>query len=153
MKKIITLLTLLLCVSLAIGAYAWWDFTTKDDSTDISVGDYVTLTLSDGVLSPADKNLVPEGALLGPDDVTELTVTYTLSIDKELATSATINVEIDNPDEDLFVITYNLSDTTVNQGDTITLTVTVSLIDDAELNDYSSIQNTVQEMSVTVFLT
>ncbi|HHX32574.1 MAG TPA: hypothetical protein GX712_08295 [Bacteroidales bacterium] len=147
-------LTLLLLLSASVGVYAWWDSRRAEKSIEVDVGKSVTLTMSDATLDiAAYEFLVPEGALLGPDDETVINATFNLTIDKELENAATVNVTLINPKDDLFVLDYELSgDGKINKNNPVTLTVTIKLVNDAEAIDYSTIKNSTKYIQVIVFI-
>ena len=148
-------LTLLLFLSASFGVYAWWDSKRAEKDIEVNVGESVTLSMSDAILDIAvDEFLVPQGALLGPKDKTVINATFNLTIDKLLASDATVNVTLVNPDDDLFVLDYVLDpvDGQINSAKPVTLTVTIRLVNDALDVDYSVIKSSTKNIQVIVFI-
>ena len=148
-------LTLLLLLSASFGVYAWWDSKRAEKNIEVNVGESVTLNMSDATLDIAeDEFLVPQGALLGPKDKTVINATFNLTIDKLLASDATVNVTLVNPDPELLVVDYTLdpADGKINSTNPVTLTVTIRLVNDAETIDYSAIKNSTKDIQVIVFI-
>jgi hypothetical protein len=135
--------------------YAWWDSKRAEKNIEVDVGESVTLNMSDATLDIADDEfLVPQGALLGPKDKTVINATFNLTIDKLLASDATVNVTLVNPDPELLVVDYTLdpADGKINSTNPVTLTVTIRLVNDAETIDYSAIKNSTKDIQVIVFI-
>jgi flagellar basal body-associated protein FliL len=151
----VPLILLLLFLSVSIGVYAWWDSKRAEKNIEVDVGESVTLNMSDATLDIAeDEFLVPQGALLGPKDKTVINATFNLTIDKLLASDATVNVTLVNPDPELLVVDYTLdpADGKINSTNPVTLTVTIRLVNDAETIDYSAIKNSTKDIQVIVFI-
>jgi hypothetical protein len=151
----VPLILLFLFLSASIGVYAWWDSKRAEKNIEVDVGESVTLNMSDATLDIAeDEFLVPQGALLGPKDKTVINATFNLTIDKLLASDATVNVTLVNPDTELLVVDYTLdpADGKINSTNPVTLTVTIRLVNDAETIDYSAIKNSTKDIQVIVFI-
>jgi hypothetical protein len=142
-------------VSLVGATWAYWDSKRAEKNIEVDVGESVTLNMSDATLDIAeDEFLVPQGALLGPKDKTVINATFNLTIDKLLASDATVNVTLVNPDPELLAVYYTLdpADRKINSTNPVTLTVTIRLVNDAEAIDYSAIKNSTKNIQVIVFI-
>lgn len=148
-------LTLLLLLSASFGVYAWWDSRRAQKNIKVDVGESVTLTMSGANLGDAaGKSLVPQGALLGPNDITVIIATFNLTIDKQLANDATVKVTLVNPDNNLFVLDYELNpgDGKINFEKPVNLTVSIRLVDNARTIDYDDIKGEIKNIKVIVFI-
>lgn len=154
-------LILLLFLSTSFGVYAWWDSRRAEKYIKVDVGESVTLNMSDADLgSDAGKRLVPQGALKGSNDIYVINATFNLTIDKQLAEDATVNVTFGNLDTTLLVVEHTLdpadpadpADGKINKNKPVTLTVTIKLADDAEATDYTAIKNSIKNIQVVVFI-
>jgi hypothetical protein len=86
MKKILLSLFLLVAVSVfTVGSYAFWDnLSSTESDNNISLGENATLVATKDitVITPAGKTLVPDGAVMGINDIQELTEEYIVTLSK-----------------------------------------------------------------------
>jgi len=126
------ILLLVLIITTAF-SYAYWDNLTKDDSSNITIGEGATLSF-EVVVDPEGKKLVPEGTVLDDDEVEAITYTYTVSLDKDFTNPLDLAVtvsdkKIDNNEAlaDFFGVNIVKSAETINFGAGVTVTVTITL--------------------------
>lgn len=79
-KKSIIAALLVFLLGGTIGAYAWWDRLQDTSNETILIGEGLTLTVSEAVVSTGT-TLVPASAVLQPGDVVEKTFAYTVALD------------------------------------------------------------------------
>ena len=153
-KKLAIVLVALFAFGGTVSAYAWWDTlqeTQLDQQLTIGVGTdlSITVTADDGALT-----LVPNEALLGDNDTKSYTFDYTLVLSKQLAADATLDATVSNitvggianPGAITVAPTYDTQNINADSPVTVTLTVTMADILEA---DYATYANQVIEFDVT----
>ena len=131
---IVVLLVLIIATAFS---YAYWDDLTKSDPRDITIGEGVTLDYV--VTVDQTGNLVPDTAIIKDGDVTEVSYTYTVKLDKAVTTPLQLLVaesdkKIDGNSAlgELFNVEISLSAETINFGADVEVTVTVTLNEPTE---------------------
>lgn len=150
-KNYLVFVLVFLMIAVTGLSFAYWDSLSNSDSQTVDIGVGAEVTVSGSIETG---NLVPEGVLMGNGDVTSLTSTYTVVINKAPAAPYNLEVEIttvtNESAEDvknLFVFEINGEiDGSATYTDAFTDTKTeqqvvieVSLVADGETVDFSKI--------------
>lgn len=164
MKKNILKISLVLVLVMALfgltmTSFAFWDNLTQEQNDQtIVVGEGTTVTVTANVSAQDGKTLVPQEAALGVNDTKSYVLTYDVVVDKELAADLNLaavvsNVLIDASStyEELLDITVVLSANTINFGDTVVVTITVTF--DAGIEWTETMYNAVAEKNITFDVT
>jgi len=150
-KLFIALLLGFLLLGTTIGAYAWWDSLQKQDDGIIDISEGVELVITGEV--PSSGKLVPTSAVLQDGNVTSITVTYTLNLNKRdsiadaivteilnLTVSVT-NIKVDGVDNPYNLIKVEYSSTTIsNDSVDVILTFSIREITDGAVTGTPSAQ-------------
>lgn len=146
-KKLGALLVLLFILGGTVGAYAWWDSRTRDEEETINIGHGVTLEVEAVAEAPEGKFLIPVGAIVKSDDVTEVVLTYNVAFNYALAEDLYLvvthkDVEIDGDDSLAHLVNIDIhqAEAMVNNVDVL-VTVTVTLSEPADQAEYDAIAN------------
>lgn len=147
-KLLSSILILFVVFGLGLSISAVWDVLSKrDDNNNVTLSDNVELVVSETVGNTG--NLVPESAVLKEGDVTSVTYTYVVSLDKTKqlqnalnATVAVENVKIDGSDtySDLVNVVISNESFTLAE-DEVTVTVTISLNEPENMDQVNAIMN------------
>jgi len=149
MKKLMVVLVALLALGGTVTAYSWWDNLEEQKSETLVVGEGIDLVVSDSVVTPAGKVLVPSEAVLKANDITEIVLTYNVNLDKAANQALDLNVVESNvlvggvntySSLVEFVISTDVTATTVN-ADVVVVTVTISLGNPVDQTAYNAIIN------------
>ena len=160
MKKFVIAALLLLMVGSTTLAFAWWDSLQVDrEDIVIGIGEGVTLQVS---VDPAiSGELVPAGVIAQPNQVTSVTLNYTVTLDREVSNPLTLEVEESNVrvggNETLgqFIgFDISLSSPTVQLGSSVDVTIVVTLeltqaVVEAENLDLDNFRNQDIEFDLT----
>lgn len=149
LKKLAIVLVALFAFGGTVSAYAWWD-QLDQAATDqtLTIGSRANLGLTVNASAEAGKTLVPDEALLGVNDVKSYTFTYTLVLDKQLATDqnldATVsNIEVGgvaNPGSAVSVVaSYDTQ--VINADSPVTVTLTVTMANPVDETQYDLLAN------------
>jgi len=135
-KKLAIVLVALVAFGGTVSAYAWWDtLQTEQTGQTLTIGEGTVLTVAANPSAELGKNLVPDEALLGVNDVKSYTLTYNLTLDKQLAADATLTAVVDNilvggvanPGSAISVaVAYDTQAINLDSAVVVTLTVTMA---------------------------
>lgn len=146
-KKIMAAIAVAIVLGGSAFAYAWWDNLDQTQAETLTIGQGVTLQVNASAIAPEGKYLVPEGAVLKANDVTEIVLTYNAKLDQAVLTPLTLTVEVSNvlinadaTYADLVNINITKAATTVNDADVL-VTVTITLTEPATEIAYDAIIN------------
>lgn len=149
LKKLAIILVALFAFGGTVSAYAWWDQLDQAavDQT-LTIGSRTNLGLTVNASAEAEKTLVPDEALLGVNDVKSYTFTYTLVLDKQLATDqnldATVsNIEVGgviNPGSAINVV-VGYDTQIINADSPVTVTLTVTMANPIDETQYNLLAN------------
>jgi len=123
MKKLITIVAILLLLGISSLSYSYWDSLQVKENVDLSIGKGTTLLVSVTENIPEGKSLIPADALQGVNDITSVTIKYSVKLDKTSVILPTLTVEAtdvriggDTTYSDLVVITISKPDTVSNDA-------------------------------------
>jgi len=152
-KKFAIVLVALFAFGGTVSAYAWWDqLQVQETNQTLTIGVGTELTVS-ATTSDLAQTLVPAEALLGTNDTKSYEFTYTLELDKQLASDATLSVLVDNisvggvanPGAITITPTYA---TSINGDSPVTVTLTVTMANILQA-DYATYANKIIAFDVT----
>lgn len=157
-KVIAAFVVMMFALATTVGVtYAWWDMLqaerTETDVIDLGTGG--TISIDATVNSGTGKTLVPSGVTMGPNDVTSITLTYTIGLDKQytnpLALSATAtNILIDGSATYASLVSIAISgDTTINGDADATVELTITLGMPADQTAYNAVAGKAITFTVT----
>lgn len=144
-KFLIVLNSLLLLLLVSVGVFAVWDSLREERSKGIAVGVGLDLTVTESVSITG--TLIPVGNRLGVGEVNEIELIYTVSINKNLAADATLNVRAVNKliggqseNSNLVKVKIEPSSTTIkDKATSVTVKVTVTLTEPSSQEIYDAV--------------
>jgi hypothetical protein len=132
LKKLITTVAMLLFMGITFISYSYWDSLQKKENVNISIGKATTLLVSITENVPEGKTLIPADVLQGINDITSVSIKYSVKLDKIPIVSPALNVEANDIKiggettySDLVVISISKPD--IVSGDFADVTVLISL--------------------------
>ncbi len=146
-RKLSILLVVLAAFGGTVSAYSWWDTLQVTQSETLTIGEGTDLVLAVNATAPAGKVLVPDGVVLGVNDVDEIVLSYDVNLSKEAQSDLELNTSVSNLliDGDDTYISYVVIDVTPStvdiNDDTITVTVTVTLTEPLTEVIYNAVVN------------
>jgi hypothetical protein len=156
MKKIFAVILLAILMAGSSMAYAWWDQLSQDQTETLQIGEGVTLTVNAVATAPADKVLVPVGAILKTNDVNQIDLTYNVKLDQSITNDLDLSVVASNIQigglatyADLVNISISQSSATVNDVDVL-ITVSVSISMPETQTIYDEIKNSPITFDLTI---
>lgn len=137
--------------------YAWWDMlqVERTETDVINLGTGGTISIDATVNNETGKTLVPSGVPLGTSDVTSVTLTYTIGLDKQYATALKLttvvsNILIDGNPTYASLVTIAVSgDTTINGNADATVVLTITLGMPADEIAYNAVAGEAITFTVT----
>lgn len=138
-------LLVMLMLGLTYTSFAFWDQLTKTDNITVNIGEGKEITLAVEV-DTTDGVLIPNGKVLGTNEVYSVTKEFTVTLDNE--TQNDLNLSVDASDiniggdetyEDLVIISIDLSTPTIQKGAPVTVTVTIQLEEPSDSTSYGAI--------------
>lgn len=157
-KVIAAFAVMIFALATTVGVtYAYWDMLTAQRTEDdiITLGSGGTISIYATVNSETGKTLVPSGVPLGVNDVTSVTLTYTIRLNKQytspLALSATVtNILIDGSPTYASLVSIPVSgDITINGGADATVVLTITLTEPTSQEAYNAIAGKAITFTVT----
>ncbi|MDD4988414.1 MAG: hypothetical protein PHS68_05935 [Candidatus Izemoplasmatales bacterium] len=146
-KKFMAAIAVAIVLGGSAFAYAWWDNLDQTQEETLTIGQGVTLEVAASAVAPEGKFLVPTGAVLKANDVTEIVLTYNVALDQAVINPLTLSVvasdvliNADATYADLVNINIVKAETTVNNVDVL-VTVTVTLTEPATELAYNAVHN------------
>jgi len=146
-KKFMAAIAVAIVLGGSAFAYAWWDNLDQTQEETLTIGQGVTLEVAASAVAPEGKFLVPTGAVLKANDVTEIVLTYNVALDQAVINPLTLSVvasdvliNADATYADLVNINIVKAETTVNNADVL-VTVTVTLTEPATELAYNAVHN------------
>ena len=146
-KKFMAAIAVAIVLGGSAFAYAWWDNLDQTQEETLTIGQGVTLEVAASAVAPEGKFLVPTGAVLKANDVTEIVLTYNVALDQAVINPLTLSVvasdvliNADATYADLVNINIVKAETTVNNVDVL-VTVTVTLTEPATEVAYNAVHN------------
>lgn len=128
-------------------SYAVWDKLSVAQNETINIGEGTEIQLAVVLEAPAGKKLVPNGVVMGPNDVDEVVLTYNVKLSREAAEDLTLsvvasNVRINGDDTYANLINIDINyDTDINSDDVL-VTVKVSFTEEPQTQEaYDAIYN------------
>ena len=147
MKKILAAIIVALVLGGTAFAFAYWDNTSDSSSVSLTAGQGTTLSLVVSGDESSDGTLVPSTVFVGVNDVTSITMEYTVSLDKTFASDLTFTVVESNvliggssTYSDLVNIAIT-SNPTINGDASETVTVVITLDEPADETAYNAVAN------------
>lgn len=149
MKKTLLSIALLLLLVLVTGAsFAYWDQLQKTEADQtVALGEGSTVVVNAVATPEEGKKLVPANVMMGPNDVTSVTLTYNVHLTKAAASARTFtvtaaNVEINNSNVNAGLVNIDITKAseTVNTDDVL-VTVVVTLTEPDTEAEYNAIVN------------
>ncbi len=145
--KIRSLIVVVLAVILIGGvsmSYALWDKLTVAQEETINIGKGTEIQLEVVLEAPEGKKLVPNGVVMGPDDVDEVVLTYNVKLSRESADDLTLsvaasNVKINNDGAYADLINIDIQYETAINSDDVLVTVKVTLEEPSTQAAYDAI--------------
>lgn len=137
---------MLTLTTLAIATFAYWDSLTKTRDETLEIGNGVELLVGAQATAPEGKVLVPSTAILKPNDVTKIVLTYKVRINQEIVdnlilkvTYADVKIGGEPADPNLVNILIEQNTSQLNNSNVL-VTVTVTLNEPTKAQ-YDSIAN------------
>jgi len=99
LKALLLIVLVLTIVTVTSLTFAYWDQLSKTQpSGDVNIGEGATLVVAAVATAPADKTLIPSDAtiVVGTNDVTSITMTYNVNIDKTSVSDLNLSVALSN---------------------------------------------------------
>ncbi len=148
MKKLLGVLLIVFVFSGTAFAFAYWDSLEANDN-DVTVGIGEGVTLSVNLDQQTDGVLVPSGVVMKTDDVTEVEIEYTVSLDRtDLVSALDLAVVVDNikinndtTHAGLVSVTPDNPKSIFNDSEIVTLTITLDMPGDESAYDAVNNQN------------
>lgn len=148
LKISLVVVLVLALFGLTITSFAFWDQLTQTENETIVIGEGTTVSVAAVVTVPEGKFLVPAGVVMGTNDVSSVELTYEVEIDKELVDALDLSVIassvlIDGSAENAGLVNINiaLAQATINAGDKVLVTVTVTLDEPTSQAQYDAVKN------------
>jgi hypothetical protein len=146
-KKLAIALVALLAMGGTVSAFAWWDTLTETQNETLTIGEGTDLVVGVNVAAPAGATLIPNGFVLGPNDVDSIVLSYNVNLSKVTASDLTLSVSATNvtiggltTNAGLVGIVISPSSTTINNS-VVVVTVTVTLSEPASEAVYNAVIN------------
>jgi len=125
-------------------AFAWWDnLEDTEEDVEVGVGEGVTLTVD--LEEQTEGDLVPEGVVMKEDDITEVDVDFTVTLDQDdLVDPLNLNVDITDKEVGGDADGADLVNAAIDQPETIQnededVVITVSLDEPENEDEYDAI--------------
>ncbi len=121
-------------------AFAWWDSLETNEDVTIGVGEGVTISVN--LDEQTEGDLVPEGVVMKDEDVTEVDIDFTVTLDRtDLAEELDLlvnidNIEIDGVDTHAGLVQTSIDNPGTIQNAPVEVTVTVTLDEPADQSTY-----------------
>jgi len=151
-RNLLSIALLLLLVAVTTLTFAYWDQLTANDDKDIEIGEGQTIVVN-GVVD-SELKLIPTTAVLDPlTDVYEITVTYTITLnkvnasDKVKVTLTSLTVDEDTEHAGLVNVLFGEEEVVEDEfveltaAQPLTLVVTFTLNEPANEEDYNAVAN------------
>ena len=150
------LLVVVLAIMLIGGlsaSYAVWDNLSVAQEETINIGEGTSIQLAVVLEAPAGKKLVPNGVVMGPNDVDEVVLTYNVKLSRVAAADLTLSVvasdvEINGVDTYAGLVNIAIAHDAAINSDDVLVTVTVTLTEPATPEAYNAIYN--QDITFTL---
>ena len=146
-KKLAIVALALIAFGGTMSAYAWFDTLQETKQETLTIGEGTDLVLQVKATAPAGKVLIPNGTVLGVNDVNQIVLSYDLNLSKvtqsnlQLNTS-TSNILINGDASYASYVNIVITPTTTNiNSDIVTVTVTVTLTEPLTEVIYNAIYN------------
>lgn len=146
-KLYISIFTILIALSAIVQiSYAFWDSLNTSSNEDVIIGEGMELAVTETVSVPEGKTLVPEGAILGINDINEIVLEYNCVLNKESVEPLTLfvtyeNVKIGGSSDYSDLVNINLSKAYAITGEVTKVIVTITLNEPIDENIYHAIKN------------
>ena len=147
MKKILAAIIVALLLGGTAFAFSYWDNTSQSSSVSLTAGEATTLSLTVSGDGSGAGTLVPSTVLVGTDDVTSITMEYTVSLNKTFASDLTFAVSESNvliggsSTYDSLVNIAITANSTINGDAPETVTVVITLTEPADETAYNAVAN------------
>ena len=92
LKISIIISLVILMLGLTYTSFAFWDQLTKSDDITVNIGEGKKIDVSFVMAPEEGKTLIPVGAVLGPDDVSEVNVKIKVVLDNEVVNPLKLEV-------------------------------------------------------------
>ncbi len=146
-RKLLAVLIITLLFAGTGVAYGYWDnLVVEENNVTLTVGKGVTLSVTVDSAIPAGKVLVPSGAVLKANDLTQIQFSYTVKLDQTTNSDLNLsvvadNVKINGSTDNAGLVNITITDDNsgkVNSSD-VTVTITVTLTEPSDLATYQAI--------------
>ena len=145
-KKLAIIAVALFAFGGTVSAYAWWDTLQETQSETLTVGEGTDLVVAVNATAPVGKVLVPNGVVMGVNDVDSIVLTYDVNLSKEAASALNLtvvasNIQIGGTTTNASLVTVAIAPTTTVNNGVVLVTVTVTLTEPATELVYNAVVN------------
>lgn len=157
-KLLLSIGVLIVSVMMIISfTYAYWDRLVGNETEVLNIGEGVELVVEAVAIAPEGKTLIPETAVMKPNDVKSIILTYNVRLDKSVVNDLELTINASNVKigglegySELVNIVIDSEMNNINDSN-ILVSVTISLLEPDSLEDYEIIKN--QEISFDLIFT
>lgn len=157
LKILVIAFVVVMLVSATSLSYAYWDSLAYSTDIDINLGENTVLTVTVDGNTAEGKTLVPEGVLMGANDVDSVSFNYTAALSKTPENPADFNIDIIEDSikiggDDTYGYLVNITiDAPELISDTASITITVTLSEPSDEVEYNAIAGKAITFDISIF--